>query len=335
MTVRPPSAEVKLPHLVNKSRRALELEARALKAALDDWATSTPAPGCQHQADITSVKRADRRLRKAQQRLLAAGHYQAKLMLVNAYDHLVSLGRLLGSDGAMSLYAHTTVSRSVCEAAVRHSWLLDPSISYEERITRSAAMLFANAENRLAGARDVPPHSLGASTVQRLIGNCAAEYDQVCKLLDRAGMDLVPDRNGKKIARVELRSPVVKAPVKLDIGPLMTSLLPDSPGWYRISSGTAHSAAWVLHNAVAGTSGPDLALTPDLLDVAAAAESAVSASALIIERHAMYYGHDPEPRVRQSKKRRAMLDVLMREQAITQITSRRPDSAGSLVGQPT
>ncbi len=47
-------------------------------------------------------------------------------MLVNAYDHLVSMGRLLGSDGAMSLYARTTLSRSVCEAAVRHAWLLDP-----------------------------------------------------------------------------------------------------------------------------------------------------------------------------------------------------------------
>jgi hypothetical protein len=331
MTVRPPSAEVKLPHLVNKSRRAVELEARALKAALDDYASSTPAPGCQHQADIASARRADRRFRKAQQHLLAAGQLQAKLMFVNAYDHLVSVGRLLGSDGAMSLYAHTTLSRSVCEAAVRHAWLLDPSISYEERITRSAAMLFANAENRLAGAREVPVHNLGASTVQNLIDNCAAEYRQVCKLLERAGMDRALDRAGKKTARIELRSPVVKVAVKLDIGPLMSSLLPDSPGWYRISSGIAHSAAWVLHDALAGTSGPDLALTPDLMEVAAAAESAISASALIIERHATYYGYDPEPRVRQSQQRREMLDVLMREQAIKQITNLPPlIPAGSL-----
>lgn len=85
------------------------------------------------------------------------------------------------------------------------------------------------------------------------------------------------------------------------------------------------SAAWVLHDAaVAGTSGPDLALTPDLMEVAAAAESAISASALIIERHATYYGYDPEPRVRQSRKRRTMLDVLMREQAISQMTNPAP-----------
>ncbi|HEY6314800.1 MAG TPA: hypothetical protein VIY52_28915 [Streptosporangiaceae bacterium] len=128
-------------------------------------------------------------------------------MLVNAYDHLLSLGRLLGSDGAMSLYAHTTLSRSVCEAAVRHAWLLDPSISYEERITRSAAMLVANAETRLAGAREIPAHNLGAGTVQKLIDNCAAEYDQVRKLIDRAVMDLALDRAGRKTARIELISP--------------------------------------------------------------------------------------------------------------------------------
>lgn len=331
MTVRPPSAEVKLPHLVIKSRRAVELEARALKGALDDYASSTPAPGCQHQADIASARRADRRLRKAQQRLLAVGQQQAKLMLVNAYDHLVSMGRLLGSDGAMSLYAHTTLSRSVCEAAVRHAWLLDPSISYEERITRSAAMLVANAENRLAGAKEIPARNLDPSTVQKLIDNCAAEYDQVRKLVDRAGMDLARDRAGKKTARVELRSPAVKVPVKLEIGPLMASLLPDSPGWYRISSGIAHSADWVLQDAVAGTTGPDLMLTPDLMEVAAAAESAISASALIIGRHATYFGYDPEPRVRQSGQRRAMLDVLMREQAIKQMTNPAPlIPAGSL-----
>jgi hypothetical protein len=59
-------------------------------------------------------------------------------MLVNAYDHLVSMGRLLGSDGAMSFYAHTTLSRSACEAAVRHAWLLDPSRNYANRPRRPA-----------------------------------------------------------------------------------------------------------------------------------------------------------------------------------------------------
>jgi hypothetical protein len=138
-------------------------------------------------------------------------------------------------------------------------------------------------------------------------------------------MDLVPDARGRKTARVELRGSEVKAAVKLDITQLMAARLPESPGWYLLSSGIAHSAAWVLHAAVAGAaSGPELALTPDLLEVAAAAESAISGSALIIQTHAAYYGYDPEPRVRQSRQRRNMLDVLMREQAIRQMTNPAP-----------
>ncbi len=118
------------------------------------------------------------------------------------------------------------------------------------------------------------------------------------------------------------RQSAVKALVKVDIGPLMADLLPESPGWYLLSSGTAHSAAWVLHSAVAGAAaGPELALTPDLLEVTAASESAISGSALIIQTHAAYYGYDPEPRVRQSRQRRDMLDVLMREQVVRQMTN--------------
>jgi hypothetical protein len=110
-------------------------------------------------------------------------------------------------------------------------------------------------------------------------------------------------------------------PVKVDIGPLMAELLPESPGWYLLSSGIAHSAAWVLQAAVRGpVSEPELALTPDLLEVAAAAESAISGAALIILTHATYYGYDPEPRLLQSRQRRNMLDVLMREQVSRQMT---------------
>jgi hypothetical protein len=261
MTVRPPSA-VELPHLVRKSRRALELEARALKGALDEYASSVPKAECPHQADVLSAKRAGTRVRSAQRQLLASGQQQARLILVNAYDHVVSMGRLLGADGSMPLYAHTTLSRSVCEAAVRHAWLLGASLSYEERITRSAAGLIANTENRLKGAKDAPERNMGAQMKQALVDNCTAEDRRVRELIERAGMDLVPEARGRKTARVELRGTAVKGPVKVDIGPLMAELLPESPGWYLLSSGIAHSAAWVLHAAVTGpASKPELALT--------------------------------------------------------------------------
>lgn len=121
MTIRPPTAEIDLPQLARKSRRALEQEARGLKSALTAYAASAPIAGCAFQVDTASARHAPSRVRKAQQNLLAVGQQQARLMLVNAYGHLVSMGRLLGSDRAMSLFAHVTLSRSVCEAAVRHA----------------------------------------------------------------------------------------------------------------------------------------------------------------------------------------------------------------------
>ncbi len=296
-----------------------------MKAALDEYASSTPAAGCPHQADALRAERAAGEASMAQGQLLASAQQQARLVLVNAYDHLVSMARLLGSDGSMSLYAHTTLSRSVCEAAVRHAWLLDNALSFEERIVRSAAGLVASAENRLKGARELPEQTMGARIKQALVDKCTAEYDQIRTLAERAGMNLVPDARGKKTARVELPGTVVKAPVRVDIGPLMAALLPESPGWYLQSSGVVHSAVWILHGAVAGeTAGPELALTPDLLEVAAAAESAISGSALIIQTHATYYGYDAGPRVKKSRQRRNMLDVLMREQAISQMTNPAP-----------
>jgi hypothetical protein len=273
---------------------------------------------------VLSVKRAGSRVRAAQRQLLASGQ-QARLILVNAYDHLVSVGRLLGTDGPMSLYAHTTLSRTVCEAAVRHAWLLDASLSYDDRITRSTATLIANTENRLKGVRDAPERNMGAQRQQMLVDNCTAEDEQVRQLIGQAEMDLIPEARGRKTARIELRGTAAKAPVKLDIGPLMAELLPESPSWDLLSSGIAHSAAWILHAAVTGqVNVPELALTPDLLEVAVATESAISGSALIIKTHAIYYGYGPGPRLRQSQQRRNMLDVLMREQVARQMTNPAP-----------
>jgi hypothetical protein len=70
-----------------------------------------------------------------------------------------------------------------------------------------------------------------------------------------------------------------------------------------------------LHGAVIGDrAGPELALTPDLLEVAAASQTAISASELLLDRYGNYFGFDPEPYTRKSRQRRAILDTLMLDQ---------------------
>ena len=325
MTLRPPSADYQLPRLVRKSRQALEQEGKALSTALEEFAQTAPADGCPWESDVAAASRADDDVRAAQRRLLEWCQHQGRLIYVNGHDHLTSMARLLGSDGAMSLYAHVTVSRSVCEAAVRHAWLLDPYISYGERITRGAAMLSYNVGNRLRGARQGLGRSLDSRVAQPIIAKCAAESEEILELIQHAGLDVIYDRNGRDITGIKLPETGVKVPVRFETGPLMEEFLPESPGWYLQSSGISHSATWLLDGAVLeGRGSPELSFTPDLMEVAAAAQTAISASGLIIGRHAAYYGFDPEPHVRKSRHRRGILDALIREHCDRQATNPLP-----------
>ena len=326
MTVRSPSADIPLPFLVTKCRLALEQEVRDLKGALDAYAEISPSTTENlFNDDVAAATHADRNVREGQLKILAWGHYYARLTYVNAYDHLSSMARLLGSDGAMSLYAHTTLSRSIAEAAVKHAWLLDPSVSYEERITRYAAAAYYGAENRLKGARQSLVREATQQVREFLINKCSADFDQLRALINQAGMDLGLDRRGRNVARIELRGSDVRVPIEFKTGPHMEELLAESPGWYLLSSSVSHSTPWVLDSAVVGDRvGTELSLTPDLLEVAAATQTAISASALILERHAVYFGFDPEPYTRKSGQRRMMLDTLMREQLVRQAVNPAP-----------
>lgn len=317
MTVRSSEPDGTLPTLVTKSQRAIELETEALPAAVRDFAES-PQPGCPHDRDNTAWKQAHHQHGTGLRRLMGLGQHQARLMYANAYDHLVTMGRVLGSDGRMPLYAHTTLSRSVCEAAVRFSLLLDCSVSYETRVARSAAALYESVMYQLKGASEIPASGgLPQHVIRQLIDNSTTEMNGISKLIDSAGITRTLDSKGKKVVKLEMPTAGVSVPIGVQVGPLMAKLLPESPTWYNISSGTAHGATWVLRDAVM-SSDPDLTLTPDLLEVAAATQSAISASALIIKGYGLYYGHDPEVWVRRSRQRRCMLDAWTADYATQQ-----------------
>jgi hypothetical protein len=226
MTVRPLSTDVPLPVLVTRCRRALEQEARDLKGALDEWAEGQPVSEGSFGADVAAIERADRQVREAQRQLLALAHYHARMIFVNGHDHLSSMARLLGSDGAMSLFSHTTMSRSVCEAAIRLSWLLDPEISFEERITRSAAVTYYSIKSKLKGARQGLTHVPDAVR-GTVVGRCERDFNQVQDLIVQAGMNFGLDKNGKEIVRIELGGSDVRAPLDPKTGPKMEELLAD------------------------------------------------------------------------------------------------------------
>jgi hypothetical protein len=68
-------------------------------------------------------------------------------------------------------------------------------------------MLFANADNQLKGAKQLSAGSIGAQVAQMLADNAAAGHEQVTKLITRAGMELTPGHDGRKITHAQLRDP--------------------------------------------------------------------------------------------------------------------------------
>lgn len=143
--------------------------------------------------------------------------------------------------------------------------------------------------------------------------NCSRESRRVENLIKTAGIRLAPSRNQKSVARLELDSPKVSVPVKFDATEKTAELLPGVPSFYNLGSGIVHSYYWMLRDCVPDQStGPALAVQPDLMQVGAAAEAVINASVLIIDRCARYYGHDPVLRLQRSAQRLEAVDQQMR-----------------------
>jgi hypothetical protein len=276
---------------------------------------SVPQPGSPWTQDDEAV--ADRADPVVQSRatVLRYTRHQASLIYVNAWDHLITLARILGGDGAMPLFSQASVSRVVCEAAVRFAWLMEPDISSAKRLVRGAVALHISAEERAKGVRALPAKRFDLRTYRQMLDSCRQEQDSIRKLLDSAGMAFGASRTGSAKVRLELKSPKVAVPLKINISELMAEFLPDSPSWYNIGSSVSHSMYWGLRDVSHSRPGESLALTPNVLDIGAAVESTISASALILDRCGRMNGHDPTPSVQRAQKRREEVDALMRRAA--------------------
>jgi hypothetical protein len=89
------------------------------------------------------------------------------LIYVNSYDPLLTLAKALGGDGAMPLFSHASLSRVICEAAIRFAWLTDPGVSSEERIMRGAAALYDSAGERSKGSAGSRPNAPASAPVTK------------------------------------------------------------------------------------------------------------------------------------------------------------------------
>lgn len=189
---------------------------------------------------------------------------------------------------------------------------MDPDIGSAERFARGAVALYVSAEERSKGVRALPASRFPPQTYQQMLDSCRQEQESIRRLIDGAGMTFGSSKKGNAKVRLEMHSPLVAVPLKINISELMAELLPDSPSWYNIGSSVSHSMYWGLRDVDHSQPGQPLALTPNVMDVGAAVESAISASALILDHWGRMKGHDPAARVQQAQQRRAEIDALMK-----------------------
>jgi len=313
MTVRPVPPDTSLPALVLATRDAVLEEGEALREVLGDL-SGNRRPGCRSEQDGLVWSAGTDPQALARQALVHLMSRQARLICTNAYDHLLTLGRALGADGAMPLFAHSSLSRVVCEAAVRLAWLLDPAVCSEERIIRGAAALLTSTDEQIRGVKSIPAGRYDPEFHKVMVDRCTEEHDDVSMMIAQAELTTVMSKDGKQVSRLELASPTVSVPVNLSVTKMMSDWLPDCPTWYNRSSGIAHSYYWVLRGAISPTeSAHELVLEPNLMQVAAAGQCAISGSRLIIETIAAYYGHDPAEAGQASRARRDSIDPHMAE----------------------
>ena len=299
--------------------RAVAQEAIALREAMEVMSID-PKPGCPREADWSAWPGDTDPQAVARRNLRGVTYHQAQLIFANAFDHMTSLGRLLGGDGAMPIYSHSSEARVACEAAVRFAWLLDPTIASEERIVRGAVGLLVSADEQLRSLKHIMPTTrVPRAQLDQMLKYCTGERSHVEQMIKDAGIDIVPSKNQKTAARLTINTSAVSVPLRFDVSENMSALLPDVPSFYSLSSGIVHSYFWMLRDSVAAPpTGPELNLAPDVMQVGGAALAAISASALMIGRCAHYYGHDPEPRLRANKDRYESVDQQMRVLGVVQ-----------------
>ena len=164
-----------------------------------------------------------------------------------------------------------------------------------------------------------------------MIENCTSERDTVRSLITGAGIAFGHSKKGRTETKLVIASANISVPLTIKVGDLMAELLPDSPSWYNIGSAVTHSVFWGLRDVVQSRPGEPLNLLPDVMEFGTAAEAAISASGLILDRCGRYYGHDPQVHVQRARQRREKIDALMRRAATSnwaQLPAWRP-SAGT------
>jgi hypothetical protein len=201
----------------------------------------------------------------------------SELILANLTDHVRALNVLLGS--GYPLYAHGGLARVAFEAELRLGYLLDHRVDLDTRLLRGAATLLYSARQDVLAASEMLPNVRALPKGERYLQR---KLERFRTLLRNAGMT----ETKKVISWADGRAEQIILNITdlaKDVGGL--------PGFYRLSSGLAHSGLWMLDDlplAGSGTKEP----VPDPVNVGGLVDATITVCMRATEVHARYYGHD-------------------------------------------
>lgn len=307
-----PNAEP--PHLLKFTRIALTKPLEMLTEAPGRF-SGNPQPGSPYRLDEQALKAAPHATRAHRRRLLALTLKHARQVTLNVHDHAGSLQKCLGGD-SVPIYAHGTLSRVACEGAALVSYLFDPAIAFEERITRGTALVWDSVENLVEQFNAKPAY------VQSRIGTGHTDAQSYLrKTIDKAGMTVISGA---------IRLGPHKAPNRPKLGKLVSATFPGMPGMYSHRSGAVHSAPWVLANPISRSDGEVIEGRVDIGDLASATQAAIRAISVMIASFAAYFGHDAKSEMAKLEGRVENLTQLMGEFFRSMVAEGR---AGELMGR--
>jgi hypothetical protein len=222
----------------------------------------------------------------------------SELILANLTDHVRALNVLLGS--GYPLYAHGSLARVAFEAELRLRYLLNHRVDLETRLLRGAATLLHSARQDVLAVSEMLPNVRALPKGERYIQRKLEEFET---LLRDAGM--IESRKG--ISWPDGRTEQIALNITdqaREVGGL--------PGFYRLSSGLAHSGPWMLDDlpmARRGRKEP----AADPVNVGGMVDVTIAVCMRATEVHARYYGHDFVTYNDQAKRhRRAVADAIAR-----------------------
>ncbi|MEU4239675.1 hypothetical protein [Actinoplanes sp. NPDC026619] len=276
-----------------------------------------PASSPYKQDDKTARRVTNHKQRHPRARILTLNLEQSFHKIANVRDHLEALATVLGSDPP-PVYAPSSLTRVIVEAAAGLHALLDGSIDIEERLLRASSALLESYHHSLNAALQLPPHMFpdAASDARRRL-------DALVKRVERTGLEVRRQVNGKPTGVRWVGASAFRGVPFATTSAMIEEAFSGYPALYQMGSGVAHSMEWMLgDNARIAVTGPAImTYESNPLANGGSATAAVAATEVVISAYGRYMGFDPEDALVPYRRRRETLDKYMNEFAL-----RRPRS---------